>query len=213
MMFYSGKSLKQSAESLAEVYGAREPSKATVWRWVRKYTSEALDLRGNHKAHTVDTWIADAVELMVHGQKHWHWTVIDGQTHYILAARLSRRGDVGDAIAVMCKATTAAANTPKEVRTDKFESFAGAIDNVWNCEVGHVQAEDLRGRRVSNSRSACQANSDRSVTYMLRRLDDLTICQPYIDGWVLTHNLFSERASLDNMTPARVAGVEPSPDS
>ena len=41
--FYTGKSYKQIAEGLKEEYDIPEPSKATIYEWVRDYTDEAME--------------------------------------------------------------------------------------------------------------------------------------------------------------------------
>lgn len=59
--YYSGKSYKQIAEGLSDEYGISEPSKATIFEWVRDYTDRALDemehrkIEG-HRAKTMYNW-------------------------------------------------------------------------------------------------------------------------------------------------------------
>ena len=47
--FYSGKSYKQIAEGLKDEYDIPEPSKATIYEWVRDYTDEAKELTADMK--------------------------------------------------------------------------------------------------------------------------------------------------------------------
>ena len=44
-MFYSGMSYKQIAGAMEEAFNIPEPSKATIYEWVRDYTDEALEER------------------------------------------------------------------------------------------------------------------------------------------------------------------------
>ena len=58
--YYTGKSYKQIAEGLKEEYDLpKEPSKATIYEWVRDYTDKALKQMGGHKAKTGGHWVAD----------------------------------------------------------------------------------------------------------------------------------------------------------
>ena len=56
-MFYSG-SYKQIAEQLEQTFDIKEPSKATIYEWVRDYTREGVDGMAD-QAHTSDHWVAD----------------------------------------------------------------------------------------------------------------------------------------------------------
>ena len=48
--FYTGKSYKQIAEGLKEEYDIPEPSKSTIYEWVRDYTDDAKELTADMKA-------------------------------------------------------------------------------------------------------------------------------------------------------------------
>ena len=103
--FYTGKSYKQIAEGLRDEYDIPEPSKATIYEWVRDFTDEAAAEMENHKATTGDHWVADELMVDVGGQKAWLWNVMDGKTRYILASHLSRERDANAAKTVMRKAS------------------------------------------------------------------------------------------------------------
>ena len=142
-MFYSGMSYKQIAENMIEMFDIPEPSKRTIYRWVKEYTKDAMREMEKHKAQTGDSWVADEMQVLVGGQKYWNWNVMDEKTRYILASHLSKRRDTRAATAVMRKTQKAAANTPKTVKTDKLRSYESAIENVWGGDVKHVQSEGL----------------------------------------------------------------------
>ena len=77
---YTGKSYKQIAEGLREEYDLpNEPSKATVYEWVRDYTGKALKQMEGHKATTGGRWVADEMQVDVGGKKVWLWNVMDSR--------------------------------------------------------------------------------------------------------------------------------------
>ena len=49
-MFYSGMSYKQIAEAMEKMYDIPEPSKQTIYAWVKKYTDDAVEQMRGHKA-------------------------------------------------------------------------------------------------------------------------------------------------------------------
>ena len=88
--YYAGKSYKQIAETMAKEYGIPEPSKATIYEWVRDYSEKAVDQMKGQKVVTGDEWVADEMAVDVGGEKVWLWNVMDGKTQYILACHLSK---------------------------------------------------------------------------------------------------------------------------
>ena len=64
-MFYSGMSYKQVAETMAEQYDIPEPSKATIYEWVRDYTDYGLDQMRGPKATVGDEWVVDEMQVTV----------------------------------------------------------------------------------------------------------------------------------------------------
>ena len=103
--YYTGKSYKQVAEGLKEEYDLpNEPSKATIYEWVRDYTDQALKKMEGHKAQTGGHWVADEMRVKVGGKKMWLWNVMDSETRYILASHLTPRRDANAARVVLRKA-------------------------------------------------------------------------------------------------------------
>ncbi len=81
-MFYSGMSYKQIAESMSDAFDIPEPSKATIYEWVRAYTDKAVETLGQpqYKAQTGDEWVADEMQVTVGGEKYWNWNVMHSKT-------------------------------------------------------------------------------------------------------------------------------------
>ena len=205
-MFYSGLSYKQIAENLEDIFNIPQPSKATIYRWVRDYTNVAQREMMHHKAHTSGDWVADEMQLKVGGQKYWNWNVMDSDTRYILASHLSKRRDGRAAETVMRKAARAAAKPPRTIKTDKLGSYVDAIERVWGGDVKHVQSEGIRAE-LNNNRSERLQGTFRQRTKTLRGLDSRESGQLYLDGWVLSYNLFREHEGLGGKTPAESARV------
>ena len=142
--FYTGKSYKQLAEGLKEEYDLpNEPSKATVYSWVRDYTDQAVKQMKGHKAKTGGDWVADETQVDVGGQKMWLWNIMDAETRYILASHLTPRRDAQAARVVFRKAMLAADKPPKTVTTDRLRSYIRPIKDIMP-EARHMQSEGMR---------------------------------------------------------------------
>ena len=206
--FYTGKSYKQIAEGLKEEYDLpKEPSKATIYEWVRDYTDEAVASMNGHKATTGGHWVADEMQVDVGGHKVWLWNVMDSKTRYILASHLTPRRDAQAARVVLRKAALAADNPPKSITSDKLRSYMPAIKDVLP-EAKHIQSEGIRAS-VNNNLSERLQGTFRSRIKTLRGMDSINTGQRYLDGWMLTYNHFRGHESLGNKTPGAKAKVNP----
>ena len=205
-MFYSGMSYKQIAETMATMYDIPEPSKRAIYSWVKKYTERALDAMEGRKAETGDEWVADEMVVRVGGEKMWNWNVMDSKTRYILASHLSRRRNTAEARKVMRKAAANAARTPKVIKTDKLGSYLWGIEDVFGADTKHVQSEGIRAK-LNNNLSERLQGTFRQREKTLRGLDHKESGQLYLDGWVLTYNLFREHEGIGSRPPGDRAKV------
>ena len=208
-MFYSGMSYKQIAESMAAALDIPEPSKATIYEWVRDYTDRAVKAMQSpqFKAQVGDSWVADEMQVQIGGEKYWNWNVMDEATRYILATHLSKQRNLTAATAAMQKASLATTTPPETIKTDRLASYPAAIDRVFP-ETRHVQSDGIRAL-VNNYLSERLKGTFLQRTQTLRGLDSRESGQRYLDGWTLTYNLFREHESIDDRTPGEAAKVSP----
>ena len=209
-MFYSGMSYKRIAEHIEDTYDIKEPSKATIYEWVRDYTKAGVDEMANYPAHTHGRWVADEMQVVVGGEKYWNWNVMDSETRYILASHLSKNRDTRAATAVMRKAAKAAAKPPRSIKTDKWRAYDRAIKNVFP-DAKHIKSQGLTSE-LNNNRSERLQGTFRQRTKTLRGLDTRESGQTYLDGWTLDYNLFRKHDALGNRTPGEAAQVDVSFD-
>ena len=205
-MFYSGMSYKRIAEHIEDTYDIKEPSKATIYEWVRDYTRKGVEEMENHPARTSGHWVADEMMVWVGGEKYWNWNVMDSETRYVLASYLSKNRDTRAATAVMRKAAAASAEPPKSIKTDKWRAYNRAIANVFP-DAKHIKSEGLTAE-LNNNQSERLQGTFRQRTKTLRGLDTRASGQTYLDGWTLDYNLFRKHESLKNRTPAQAARVD-----
>ncbi len=209
--YFTGKSYKQIAEGLQEEYDLKkEPSKATVFEWVRDYTDEALKQMEGHKAKTSGHWVADELELKVNKTgkaKAYIWNVMDSKTRYLLASYLTPRRDAAAARVVLRKAALAADKPPKTIKTDRLRSYIKPIKDVFP-EAKHIQSQGVHAE-INNNLSERVQGTFRDRLKTLRQLDGIETGNHYLDGWMLNYNMFRKHEALDNRTPGEAAKVNP----
>ena len=202
--YYSGKSYKAIAEGLEKEYNIPEPSKATVYEWVRDYTADAVKEMEDHPARTGGgDWVADEMYVKVGGKTAYLWDIMDTDTRYILASHLSYKRDATAARAMLRKALAASDGPPKTITTDKWRAYIKPIKELAP-EAEHIQSEGLAAK-VNNNLSERLQGTFRARDKTLRGLENIESGQRYVDGFALNYNLFRKHHSLDNKPPAATA--------
>ena len=206
--YYDGKSYKKIAEALEKEYGIPEPSKATVYEWVRDYSADAVEQLKDHPAKTGGgDWVADEMYVKVGGRTAYLWDIMDTDTRYILASHLSYNRDNVAARAMLRKALASSDGPPKTITTDKWRAYIKPIKDLVP-QARHIQSEGLTAE-VNNNLSERLQGTLRDREKVLRGLENIESGQRYVDGFALNYNLFRKHESLGNRTPASKAGVNP----
>ena len=206
--YFDGKSYKKIAEGLKEEYDLpNEPSKATIYEWVRDYTSKALKQMKDHPAKTGGHWVADemAVKIDAYKKPVWLWNVMDSETRYILASHITPRRDAQAARVVLRKALAAADKPPKTISTDKLASYNKPIKELMP-EARHMQSQGMHADNNNNMSERLQGTFRERIK-TLRSMSNRKTAQHYLDGWVLNYNHFKGHHSLHNKRPAQRAKV------
>ncbi len=198
-------SYKQIGETMADAFDIPEPSKATLYEWVRDYTDRAMAVMQDYPAQVGDEWVADEMMVDVGGQKVWNWNVMDSKTRYVLASPLAKERNAKQAEIVIDKAIKAVAEPPKSLKTDKLGSYKAAIELAFP-DIKHIQSQGIRAE-INNNLSERLQGTYRQRVKTLRGLENLETGQRYLDGWTLTYNLFREHESLGFDTPGKRAKV------
>ena len=205
--FYGGLSYKKITEAMEKRYDIPEPSKGTVYLWVRDYTKAAVTEMEKHPAKVGGGhWVADEMMVDVGGEDYWNFNVMDSETRYILASHLSKERTGAEARKVMAKALKAADGPPKTITTDKLRSYLRPIRELMP-ETRHMQSEGLTAD-LNNNLSERLQGTFRDRTKTLRGLDSKESGQVYLDGWTLQYNLFRDHESLHGDIPGKRAKVD-----
>ena len=207
-MFYSGMSYQQIAENMGTTYDIPEPSKATIYQWVRDYTKDALKEMERHPAHTGGRWVVDQMQLDVGGQQYWIWNVMDRSTGYLLASHLTKERDARSALAVLKKAAAAAEEPPRTVRTDRRPYYVLSVKQIFP-DARHLRLVGVGNREDIKNPSKREQGLFRQRTRTLRGLGSKESGQLYLDGWTLDYNLFRDHESMDGEPPGQAAKVNP----
>lgn len=206
-MFYDGLSLGDIAGHLAETYN-NPVSRSSVYRWVVRYTVEAIKLLEPLKPMVGDIWVVDETVLKVGGNNWWFWDLIDEDTRFLLASHLSRTRGMLDVATVMHRAWQRADKAPKFIISDQLGVYPDGIERVFGAYSKHIQAKGMTEEINTNLIERFHGTlKDR--TKVLRGFKTLDTAELILDGFLIHYNFFRPHMTLSNKTPAEVANIKP----
>jgi len=205
-MFYNGMSVAEVARHLKEVY-SNPVSGSTVYRWLLRYTFIAATTLNPLEPKVSDTWIVDETVMDVSGRKLWFWDIIDEDTRFLLASHLSKSRTTLDAATIMRRAWQRAGKAPRFIISDQLAAYIDGIELVFGAYSKHIQARGLT-KEINTNIIERFHSTIKSRTKVLRGFKTTETAEQLLDGFLLHYNFFRPHMSLEDKTPAQVAGIK-----
>jgi len=203
-MFYEGMSIKAIGRNLKQEHG-NMPSTATIYEWIQKFTQYATDsIKGYAPKKIGDTWVADETVIEIDGNNVWLWDIIDYDTRFLLATRISRSRTTQDAQILYDRAVKTAGKEPDKVITDRLASY---LDVRYGKDTEHIQSRPFA---VEDNTQIIERFHEtlKQRTKVMRGLKNMESAHDFINGWLVHYNYLRPHTALDDKTPAKVAGID-----
>ncbi len=220
-MWYEGMSIEAINRQLKQDYGHTHSS-ATIYEWIQKYTNYAVDSAKDYKPKVGDIWIADETYVRVDKLRpqdaavknpynksksaKWLvcWDIIDADTRYLLATRLTTSRTKKDAQLLMDRAITKAGKSPRIVCTDALAAY---LDINYGKDAEHKVGSPFS---IENNTNLIERfhGTFKARTKVMRALKNLNTAHRFLDGWLVHYNYLRPHESLDGKTPAEVADIK-----
>ena len=181
------------------------PSTATIYEWIQKYTQYATDSIRDYKPTKIgDTWVADETVIEIDGNNVWLWDIIDYDTRFLLATRISRSRTTQDAQMLYDKAVRMAGKEPEKVITDKLASY---LDVRYGKDTEHIRSSPFA---VENNTQLIERfhSTLKQRTKVMRGLKNIQSAIDFMDGFFVHYNYLRPHTFLADRTPAEVAGID-----
>ena len=146
--------------------------------------------------------------MATRSERCWNWLVVDHRTLYILDSVLIRDGVPVSVASVISRATAASTHGPRKISVAELRFPEGRIGAVWPGDITQARYVGRPAGANGNLLQHLQRQLNEPVT-ALRRLQGISLGQRYLNGWVLTYNLFREQEPLRARTPANAAKLDP----
>ena len=205
-MYYTGSSLSDIAQHLKTTYD-NPVDRSTVYRWLIRFTREAIKLLDPYKPKVSDTWIADETTIKFEDKLYWIWDIIDRDTRFLLASYLSPNRGTREARILMELASKRADKAPKWIITDKLRAYIDGIELVFGGETKHLQSTPFAKVDSTNIIERFQGTI-KERTKVIWGFKSLETARLILEGFTIHYNFFRPHLSLANKTPAEVAQIK-----
>jgi len=186
-------------------------SEAGIYNWVVRFAKEAVERTRNYVPEVGDTWVADESMIDVGGRKVWYWDIIDLDTRFLLASRVSPTRTTKDVALLMHKAAMRAGKVPKRVLTDKLASYIDGVELAFGADTKHVQSKPFTTVDSTNVIERFHGTLKDRVN-VVRGFKNIETAQLLTDAWLVYYNFMKEHTSLDDVPPAQKMGAVPFKD-
>ena len=205
-MYYKGMSVNDIRDYLNTQFH-NNPSSKSVYKWIDKYTDEAIKQFQDYHPDVGDTWIADETVLKIGGRNVWMYDIIDEKTRFVLATRITYTRTTHDAETLMERAEKRAGKNPKVVITDKQNSYNDGIELAYGSDTEHLQRSPFSPsddtQRIERFHGTLKER-----TKCMRGLKTIDSANEFVDGFLVYYNFFRPHESLEGKTPAEEAKLK-----
>ena len=205
-MYYEGMSLKEVRRNFIQQHGDYI-SDVSVLNWVNRFSDLAVKDGENYKPNVGSKWVADETVIDIDGQKIWLWDIMDSETRFLIATHMSKTRTTRDAQTLMKRAYDRTGQIPRVIYTDKLAAYLDGIELTFGADTNHKQGSPFD---VENNTNLIERfhSTIKSRTKVMRGLHSRESAKKYLDGWLVHYNFFRPHMSLNDSTPARVAGIQ-----
>lgn len=211
-LYFSGLSVRKVARNVNDHFDLKIDS-STIYRWIQKYVPLISAYVNTLSPELSDQWHADELFVKMKGGsfiKKMHglgviWNIMDRQTRFLIASKLTESRDVNSAIKAFEEAVkNAHGQQPQKVYTDSLRAYIQGIEqNVPNAE--HVRSCGVNLPHRNNNRIERMNGTLRERTKVQRGLK--TVKTPIAEGQRIQYNFVKPHQALNGKTPAQAAGI------
>jgi putative transposase len=205
-MYYKGMSINDIREYLHLEYN-NLPSSKTVYGWITKYTDEAINQYKDYHPQVSDVWVADETVIKLDGKNYWLIDIIDADTRYLLATKLSHDRNKNDIKILMERARDRADKTPEKVLTDGWKGYLDGIEMAFGADSKHIVTIPFNNEGENTELIERWHGTLKDRTKVMRGLKNTDTANQFIDGFIVYYNFLRPHETLDGKTPAEYAKV------
>ncbi len=186
------------------------PSHSTIYEWINRFASKAKDEAKNYRPKVGNEWIAKEMIIKVKGKNFWIIDIIDPDTRFILATKLSKYHKIDDIKQLMEAARDVARKMPERVLTNGWKGYRDGIELAYGAESKHIQIKTLSDQ-LDVELKEWWYDMLRDRAKVMRSMENEDVAQFMQEGWLIHYNYFRPQEALIDKTPAEKSGIKYKP--
>ncbi|MDD5704090.1 MAG: DDE-type integrase/transposase/recombinase [Dehalococcoidales bacterium] len=202
--YYIGRSLTSIPEVMYQLCGDFV-TKASIDKWVARFSKIAIAEAAKARVTVGDIWLGSENSVKIGGKNYWVIDIIDIETKFLLATRLSYGRTSNDFKSVLEAARDKANKIPERILTNDWKGYANGIELVYGQYVEHIPNASSNSKSNFNRLNEYWHNTLKARNKVLSRLKTDARAQLVLDGWLVNYNYLSIQEALNGRTPAEVA--------
>jgi len=204
--YYAGVSLRKIRDGIDQKIG-RRPADSAIYGWVKRLTKIGLAEAKNHTPQVGNKWLADECVLKLKDRKkYWLINVIDYDTRFLLASRLSSTRNIRDICLTFKAAKDKAKKSPKVMMTDGWKAYIDGCELVFGSATKHIVTTPFERKELSTNIVERWHGTLKDRLKPMRGMDKSETHQLILEGFILNYNYLRRHESLGK-TPAEAAKI------
>jgi transposase-like protein len=202
--YYEGFSINKVRRLLDERY-ENYPSSKTVYRWITKYTLEAIKQFRDYYLQVGDLWELHKTTVNIGSIEYECLDVVDIKTGYLLASKLILNSEKNNLKEIVGKARAKAGKTAVTILNESIIGQSLGISSAFKPISTPRAGNPADGTINRGIIAACkEALQERART--LRRLKNPVSATQFIEGFNVFYNYLKQNKATES-TPAEMAEV------
>lgn len=215
-LYFKGVSYRKICDHLKQFYNL-EVSQTTPLRWIQKYLKILSVYADQYKADVGNIWHSDEMTVFIkkEGEKRYHewiWNLMDADTRFLLACRVTKTRFVNDAKKPLKDAKERAGKRPDAIVTDGLQAYRTAIPNEFYDKTAGIQNPHIRLKdfetKPNNNIVERLNGTFREKSKVQRGLYSDETAEEFMEASRVFYNFLRPHMALHGMTPAQAAGID-----
>jgi len=214
-LYFKGLSLRKICDHLKQFYDITV-NPTTPMRWIKKYLKLLSKYSEEHKADVGRVWHSDEMTLFIkkEGEEkyyEWIWNVMDAETRFLLACRVTKTRFIKDARKPLKDAKKIADKRPDVIVTDGLQAYNKAIpkefyDKKAEFKNPHYRLKDFETKPNNNIVERLNGTF-RERQKVFRGISTNKGADEYVDAMQVYYNYLRPHQGIHGMTPAQMANI------
>jgi putative transposase len=205
IMFYVGNNSFRKIALMLHLLHNIKVSHTTISNWCKNFAplfqNIALELIPSLDFNS-DEWHADETVIKINGVKHYIWFIVDSETRFVLGFHLSPRRNSPQAFSLLNSVKPF--GEPQSIVSDRYSAYSQPVKSLF--DVNHIRVESFKDDISNNLIESF--NKQFKAWYKTKQgFNSFESANNLIAMFVFFYNFVRPHSSLNNLTPAQVAGL------